>query len=102
MTTQKLILKLYFISHIAKEKGLIVLGKLQMIDALTPGIDGRCFLAYNLESMYSERCDRPLRCLTAFQYYMTPLVGVGGIWSLVGREWESFMAFNESLKPGQR
>ena len=33
---------------------------------------------------------------------MTPLVGVGGIWSVVGREWESFMAFNGSLKPWQR
>ena len=38
----------------------------------------------------------------AFQYYMTPLVGVGGIWSVVGREWESFMTCNGSLKPGQR
>ena len=43
MTTQKLILKLYFIGHMAKEKGLIVLGQLQMIDVLTPGIDGRRF-----------------------------------------------------------
>ena len=39
--------------------------------------------------------------LSAFRYYMTPMVGVGGILSVVGREWESFMAFNGSLKPGQ-
>ena len=39
---------------------------------------------------------------SAFRYYMTPLVGMGGIWSVVERVWESFMAFNEGLKPRQR
>ena len=29
---------------------------------------------------------------------MTPLVREGGISSVVGSEWEIFMAFNESLK----
>ena len=38
----------------------------------------------------------------AFRYYITPLVGVGRIWSVVGREQESLTAVNGSLKPGQR
>ena len=32
---------------------------------LTPRIEGRHFLAYNLQSMYSKRCDRDLHWLTA-------------------------------------
>ena len=32
-----------------------------MIDVLTPGINGRRFLAYILQSMYSKRCDSPLQ-----------------------------------------
>ena len=38
---------------------------LQLINVLTPGMDGRRFLAYSLQSMYIKRCDRPLQCLTA-------------------------------------
>ena len=30
----------------------------------------------------------------AFQYYMAPWVGVGGICLAVGREWENFMALS--------
>ena len=30
----------------------------------------------------------------AFQYYMAPWVGVGGICLSVGREWENFMALS--------
>ena len=60
MTTQKLIVRFYFIAHIDKEWALIVLVNLQLIDVLTPGIVGRNFLAYNLQSMYGKRCDRHL------------------------------------------
>ena len=44
MTPQKLILRLYFITHISQEKGLIVFGKLHMIVVLTPGIVAGCFV----------------------------------------------------------
>ena len=33
-------------------------------------------------------------CLPAFQYYMTPWVGIGGIVLVVGREWENCMALS--------
>ena len=59
MTTQALILGLYFICHISQHKGLIVLCKLQMIVVLTLGIIAGRFGAYNLQSMHSKRCDRP-------------------------------------------
>ena len=66
MTTQTLNIRLYFMEDLAKEKGLIVLGKLQMIDVLTPGIDGRRFLAYNLQSIHSKRCDKLLQSLLPY------------------------------------
>ena len=69
MTTQKLILRLYLKitnRHRADiEKALILFVNLQMIEVSTPGINRRRFLAYNLQSMYSKRYDRPLQCLTA-------------------------------------
>ena len=65
MTTQTLILRVYFLTHIGKQKELIILSKLQIIVVLTPGIVADRFLAYNLQSMYRKRCDRPLQCLTA-------------------------------------
>ena len=41
---------------------------LQLITIWTPGINGFCFLANNLQSIntktLSKRCDRPLQCLT--------------------------------------
>ena len=43
MTTQTMILRLYFITDIAKEKGLIVLDKLQMIVVLTRGLSVAVF-----------------------------------------------------------
>ena len=70
MTTHTVILRLHFITHISQQKGLIVLVKLQIIFVLTPGIGGGLFLAYNLQSIHSKRCDKLLQSLLPY----------GGLW----------------------
>ena len=65
MTGQKLILRLYFTPHITVENNFIFYCKTS-IDWRFDNEDQRQpFLANNLQSIASKRCDRPLQWLTA-------------------------------------
>ena len=56
---------LLYITYSQREDFDTFCSTFKIIDVLILGIVSRCFLAYNLQSMFSKRCERDLQCLTA-------------------------------------